>query len=82
MESIAAFDAKTRLSELLERAANGETFESTKHGRPVGKLGPPDSARDPRVVAEAVQRLKTSRGALKGLKVDEVVALKHAGHRF
>jgi prevent-host-death family protein len=82
MESIAAFDAKTRLSELLERAANGETFEITKHGRPVGKLGPPDSARDPRVVAEAVQRLKTYRGALKGLKVDEVVALKHAGHRF
>ena len=82
MESIAAFDAKTRLSELLERAANGETFEITKHGRPVGKLGPPDSARDPRVIAEAVQRLKTYRGALKGLKVDEVVALKHAGHRF
>ena len=82
MESIAAFDAKTRLSELLERAANGETFEITKHGRPVGKLGPPDSARDPKVVAEAVQRLKTYRGALKGLTVDEVVALKHAGHRF
>jgi prevent-host-death family protein len=82
MESIAAFDAKTRLSELLDRAANGETFEITKHGRPVGKLGPPDSARDPKVVAEAVQRLKTYRGALKGLKVDEVVALKHAGQRF
>ena len=61
MESIAAFDAKTRLSELLERAANGETFESTKHGRPVGKLGPPDSARDPRVVAEAVQRGSAAR---------------------
>jgi prevent-host-death family protein len=82
MESIAAFDAKTRLSELLDRAANGETFEITKHGRPVGKLGPPDSARDPKVVAEAVQRLKTYRGVLNGLKVDEVVALKHAGHRF
>jgi hypothetical protein len=27
MESITAFDAKTRLSELLDRAANGETFE-------------------------------------------------------
>jgi hypothetical protein len=45
-------------------------------------LGSPDSARDPKVVAEAVQRLKTYRGALKGLTVDEVVALKHAGHRF
>ena len=81
MESIAAFDAKTRLSELLERAANGETFEITKHGRPVGKLGPPDSARDPKVVAEAVQRLKTYRGALKRVSRTKLLALKHEGHR-
>ncbi len=82
MESIAAFDAKTRLSELLERAANGETFEITKHGRPVGKLGPPDSARDPKVVAEAVKRLKTYRGALMRMSRTELLALKHDGHRF
>ena len=81
MESIAAFDAKTRLSELLDRAANGETFEITKHGRPVGKLGPPDSARDPRVVAEAVERLKGYRGALTGVNRDDLLALKREGHR-
>jgi prevent-host-death family protein len=82
MESIAAFDAKTRLSELLDRAAKGETFEITKHGRPVGKLGPPDSARDPKVLAEAVQRLKRYRGALKQMSRDDVLALRHEGHRF
>ena len=82
MESIAAFDAKTRLSELLERAAKGETFEITKHGRPVGKLGPPDSLRDPKVVAEAVKRLKTYRGALKGMSREDLLALTHDGHRF
>jgi prevent-host-death family protein len=82
MESIAAFDAKTRLSELLERAAKGETFEITKHGRPVGKLGPPDSARDPKVVAEAVKRLKTYRGALKRMSREELLTLTHDGHRF
>lgn len=81
MESIATFDAKTRLSELLDRAANGETFEITKHGRPVGKLGPPDSARDPTVVAEAVKRLKHYRGALAGVSRDELVALKREGQR-
>ena len=83
MESIAAFDAKTRLSELLDRAANGETFEITKHGRPVGKLGPPDSARDPnpKVVAEALKRLKHYRGALKGVSRDDLVALKREGQR-
>ncbi len=82
MESIAAFDAKTRLSELLDRAAKGETFEITKHGRPVGKLGPPDSVRDPKVMAEAVNRLKSYRGALQRMSRDELLALKHEGHRF
>ena len=43
METIGAFDAKTRLSELLERTAKGESFEITKHGRPVGKIVPPDT---------------------------------------
>ena len=82
METIAAFDAKTRLSELLDRAARGETFQITKHGRPVGKLVPPDLARDPVVIAEAVARLKQFRGTLKDMSADELIALAHEGHRF
>ncbi len=82
MESIAAFDAKTRLSELLDRAAKGESFQITKHGRPVGKLVPPDTARDPVVMAEAVQRLKGFRGTFKGMRRDELMSLRHEGHRF
>lgn len=50
--------------------------------RPVGKLGPPDSARDPKVMAEAVQRLKTYRGALTGVSRNESFALEHDGYRF
>lgn len=80
METIGAFDAKTRLSELLERTAKGESFEITKHGRPVGRIVPPDTVRDPRVVAAAVERLKGFRGVLKGLSRDELLALKHEGH--
>ena len=82
MKSIAAFDAKTRLSELLDRAAKGETFLITKHGRPVGKLVPPDTTRDPKVIAEAVQRLKGFRGTFKGMTRDELIAVKHESHRF
>ncbi len=82
MEIIGAFDAKTRLSELLDRVAKGETFQITKHGRPVGKLVPPDSARDPQAMAEAVARLKLFRGTFKGLSREELIALKHEGHRF
>ena len=52
MESIATFDAKTRLSELLDRAANGETFEITKNGRPVGSW----VLRTPRVTPRSSRR--------------------------
>ena len=82
MEIIAAFDAKTRLSELLDRAAKGETFQITKHGRPVGKIVPPDNARDPKIIAEAVARLKTFRGTFKGMSQEDLLQLKHEGHRF
>ena len=82
METIAAFDAKTRLSELLDRAAKGESFQITKHGRPVGKLVPPDSARDPVAIAAAVERLKRFRGTLGQMSKEELLSLAHEGHRF
>ena len=80
METIGAFEAKTHLSELLERTAKGESFEITKHGRPVGKLVPPETARDAKVIAAAVERLKGLRGTLKGMSRDELLGLKHEGH--
>ena len=82
METIGAFDAKTRLSELLDRTEHGEAFQITKHGRPVGKLVPPDTARDPQAIAAAVERLKGMRGLFGDMRKSEVLALKHKGHRF
>lgn len=34
------YDAKTRLSELVDRAARGEEIVISKRGRPVARLGP------------------------------------------
>jgi prevent-host-death family protein len=82
VETIGAFEAKTRLSELLERTEHGEAFQITKHGRPVGRLIPPDSVRDPETIAQAVQRLKKMRGLLRGMSKEELLNLKHEGHRF
>lgn len=58
MDTIGAFEAKTHLSALLERVAQGESFTITKHGRPVATLAPvpdPDLARRQR----AIEGLKT-----------------------
>lgn len=37
---IGAFEAKTRLSELLEQVRRGAVFRITKRGRPVAELRP------------------------------------------
>ena len=38
--SVGTFEAKTHLSALLERVANGETIEITRRGIPVARLVP------------------------------------------
>ena len=35
---VGAFEAKTKLAELLERVRQGETFTITKHDKPVARL--------------------------------------------
>lgn len=40
MERIGAFEAKTNLSALLDRVAQGETITITKHGIPAAMLVP------------------------------------------
>jgi prevent-host-death family protein len=37
---IGAFEAKTRLSELLEQVGRGRTFVITRRGRPIAELRP------------------------------------------
>jgi prevent-host-death family protein len=82
METIGAFDAKTRLSELLERTARGETFQITKHGRPVGRLMPPENARDRQASAAALQRLLAMKGIGGKMSPEELKAMIHEGHRY
>jgi prevent-host-death family protein len=52
------YDAKTRLSELVEAASQGDTVIIAKAGRPLAKLGPVDVARKP-------VRLGLMRGKIK-----------------
>lgn len=43
IEEIGAFEAKTRLSELLERVQRGHVYRITKRGKPVAELRPATS---------------------------------------
>ena len=53
---IGAFDAKTRLSEILRKVDLGERFTSTVRGRAVADVVP-TQARNQRAIDEAVEQL-------------------------
>lgn len=60
METIGAFEAKTHLSQLLERVEKGEEIVITRRGRPVARLVPvavrPDAAAAAAVFARMRER--------------------------
>ena len=66
MTEIGAFEAKTNLSELLDRVERGEEVVITRRGRPVARLVPAADTRQ-RNAAEAVKHLRVlRRGATLG----------------
>ncbi len=74
MKTVGAFDAKTHLNELLQRASKGETTQITRRGIPVAKLSPPDSGRkeDGHLLAASIRQLR--RGATLGkLSIRELI---------
>lgn len=74
METVGAYEAKTHLSQLLERVAKGQRIAITKHGVPVAILQPYDAEK--RVdVGEVVAQLRDFRESNKlgGLSIREMV---------
>jgi prevent-host-death family protein len=74
MTSVGLFEAKTHLSALVERVAQGEEITITKHGVAVAVLAPAANRRkkDPRKVAERIRALR--RGArLEGVTIRQLI---------
>ena len=58
MESVGIYEAKAKLSELVERAAQGEEVAITRHGKTVARLVPARAGSSPdrgAVVAEMLR---------------------------
>jgi len=72
--TLGAYEAKTHLSSLLDRVAQGEEFTITKHGVPVARLVPVDSRsrRDVRKAIEAIRELRKG-NRLGGLKIRDLI---------
>jgi prevent-host-death family protein len=58
MKTIGAFEAKTHLSQLLERVVRGERFTITRHGVPVAVLGPV-AVPERQPVRDVVEKVRT-----------------------
>ena len=76
MDQIGAFEAKNKLSALLERVEQGEEILITRRGKPVAKLVPAVPRPDRAAAREAARRiLERSRSAMLGeLKIEDLIA--------
>ncbi len=80
MATVGAYEAKTHLASLLKRVAKGEQITITKHGVPVARLVPVETAslRDTKKVVEEILKFREGR-KLDGLSIREMI---EEGRRF
>ena len=74
--TVGAYEAKTHLSELLEKVEAGEEITITKHGAPVAKLVPIKRKATTDERASAIKRIqKLARGLSLGrLKIKDLIS--------
>lgn len=74
MGSVGSYEAKTHLSELLDRVAKGERITITRHGNPVAVLIPAGEASRPdrRQAIEAMKQFRKGR-KLGDLSIRELI---------
>lgn len=73
MKQVGVYEAKSKLSQLVDQAARGEAVVITKHGRPVAKLVPVGVPRPD--VAETIEAIREFRKGrrLDGLNIKELI---------
>lgn len=75
-DTVGAYEAKTHLSELLEKVEAGQEITITKHGAPVAKLVPVKKGASQEERAAAIMRIqKLAKGlSLRGLRVKDLIS--------
>jgi prevent-host-death family protein len=76
MATVGIFEAKNRLSELVERAARGEEIVITRRGEQVARLMPPnlpDAVSQARALAERIRRSRADCSLGEGVTVRDLI---------
>ena len=81
-----AAEADDKLLELLKCVENGETIIITRQGRNVAHLTPPNDELESKLRKEAWNEIERRRSnwkrAGKTMTTQEILDLRHEGHRF
>lgn len=75
MREIGAFEAKTRLGQLLDWVEGGEEVQITRRGKVVARLVPPEAGFDRERARAAVARIRARRQGvtLGGVKIKGLI---------
>ncbi len=73
MKTVGAFEARTRLSQLLDQVEKGETITITRHGEPVAVLSPVKPARPAKTGEQWLAEVKRLR---KGITLGGTVTIR------
>jgi len=81
IHEIGAFEAKTKLSELLEKVQRGQIFQITKRGRHIAVLQPIQKASKNNSKESSLVELfaEIRKGSKPGPSIKELI---HMGHKY
>ena len=85
-ETLGVFDAKSRFSELIDRAERGEEIVVTRHGKPVARVAPlAKSERSPEEIEALMERARALRESIRQesgtVTREEILAWRDEGRR-
>jgi prevent-host-death family protein len=81
MWEVQSSDAKARLPQLLDEVERGETIIITRHGRPIAGIVPEVDSQAVET-RKAMGRVAAFRQTMPNLSLDEVLSVRHEGHRY
>lgn len=74
MRKVGLFEAKQKLSELVERAARGERIGITRRGKLVASIGPaPNEKPDLRQLFERIDQIRRRAKKVRGVTVKTLI---------
>jgi prevent-host-death family protein len=73
MREVGLFEAKQKLSELVERAGRGEKIGITKRGKLTAVIGPAQSDVDINEIFESMERIRRSAKPLRGVTIKDLI---------